>query len=167
MPSLELIESFDAIVEKPFLPSQIRDILREVTQTVNMKSAVKRTEILNSNEINKIKEILQENIDDDSVIGDEDNYEARKIEVITEHLEADGLDIIEENDIVNVLSNKSEKIENKKKKKFKKKYKKSLNNINTVEEALLFAIKNMQTKEIKKLLKDAEVTITIKFKDDK
>jgi len=25
----------------------------------------------------------------------------------------------------------------------------------------------MQTKEIKKLLKDAEVTITIKFKDDK
>ena len=48
-----------------------------------------------------------------------------------------------------------------------KKEKKNKEEIFTFEEALLAAIEGMKVKKIKKLLKDAEVTIKINFKDKK
>ena len=132
-------------------------------------------EVLDSHEIERIKALLEEDEDEEVLqIEDEDEYEARKVEVITEHLEADGLEIISEDEIVNILSTKPEK-----KKKNKKKAKKAekaekkrsekakKEETYTFEEALIAAIEGMKPKKIKKLLKDAEVTIKINFKDKK
>jgi len=138
--------------------------------------------VLDGNEIERIKALLEEDENDEEVlqIEDEDMYEARKVEVITEHLEADGLEIISEDEIVNILSAKPEKKKtNKKKAKKAKKSQKmeksekkrskkaSKEETYTFEEALIAAIEGMKPKKIKKLLKDAEVTIKINFKDKK
>ncbi len=66
------------------------------------------TEILNSDEIEKIKALLDmdDEIDmneEDELLSD-DEYEARKVKVIKEQLIADGLEIVEENEIVEELS---------------------------------------------------------------
>lgn len=133
-------------------------------------------EVLDSHEIERIKALLEEDENNEEVlhIEDEEAYEARKVEVITEHLEADGLEIISEDEIVSILSTKPEKKKTKKKKakkaektekKRSKKDKKE--ETYTFEEALIAAIENMKPKKIKKLLKDAEVTIKINFKDKK
>ena len=130
-------------------------------------------EVLDSNEIERIKALLEEDENDEEVlqIEDEKAYEARKVEVITEHLEADGLEIISEDEIVSILSTKPKK-KKKNKKKAKKAEKKRAKKAEkeetyTFEEALIAAIEGMKPKKIKKLLKDAEVTIKINFKDKK
>ncbi len=125
-------------------------------------------EVLDSQEIERIKALLEEDEKDEGIlqIEDEEAYEARKVEVITEHLEADGLEIISEDEIVNILNIKPDKKKAKKtEKKRSKKAKKE--ETYTFEEALIAAIENMKPKKIKKLLKDAEVTIKINFKDKK
>ena len=130
-------------------------------------------EVLDSQEIERIKALLEEDEDDEEVpqIEDEEAYEARKVEVITEHLEADGLEIISEEEIVSILSTKPEKKKMKKKKAKKAEKKRSKKGQKeetyTFEEALIAAIEGMKPKKIKKLLKDAEVTIKINFKDKK
>jgi DNA-binding response OmpR family regulator len=131
-------------------------------------------EVLDSNEIERIKALLEEEDEDDEEvlqIEDEEAYEARKVEVITEHLEADGLEIISEDEIVSLLSTKpkKKKMNKKKTKKAEKKRSKKAEKEETYtfEEALIAAIEGMKPKKIKKLLKDAEVTIKINFKDKK
>ena len=133
-------------------------------------------EVLDSHEIERIKALLEEDEDhedDEEIlqIEDEEAYEARKVEVITEHLEADGLEIISEEEIVTLLSTKPEKKKMKKKKAKKAEKKRSKKGKKeetyTFEEALIAAIEGMKPKKIKKLLKDAEVTIKINFKDKK
>jgi len=130
-------------------------------------------EVLDSREIERIKALLEEDEDDEEVlqIEDEEAYEARKVEVITEHLEADGLEIISEDEIVSILSTKpkKKKMNKKKAKKEKKKRSKKAEKEETYsfEEALIAAVEGMKPKKIKKLLKDAEVTIKINFKDKK
>ncbi len=136
--------------------------------------------ILDSSEIERIKALLDEDEPEEEVLAleDEEEYEARKVEVITEHLEDEGLEIIEENQIADLLSrqsesenrSKSKKEKEKKKKKFEKKkekQKKQQNEVSeTLEKALLKALEEMKPKKIKKLLKGAEVTIKINFKDE-
>lgn len=129
-------------------------------------------EVLDGHEIKKIKALLEEDDDESEVssIEEGDDYETRKIEAITEHLEADGLEIISEDKIVDILSadpkkkskkKKVQKIERRKSKKEKKE------DIYTFEEALIAAIEEMKPKKIKKLLKGAEVTLKINFKGNK
>ena len=141
------------------------------------------TKVLDRNEIDKIKALLEMEEEVESVSDEE--YESRKVEVIKQQLIADGLEIVDEDEYVEALSKKplsekneksSEQSDNptgtrlkKKKNKTKKdKRNKKKNEENFIfEEALLAAVEGMKVKKIKKLLKDAEVTIKINFKDKK
>ncbi len=133
------------------------------------------TEILNSNEIEKIKALLD--MDDDEIeMNDEvplsdDEYEARKVKAIKEQLIADGLEIVEENEIVEELSIVVDDIFEKTKKSKKKSKKKketpfSPKELAQIEEALSVAITNLKPKKIEKLLKGKEIKIKIKLGDD-
>jgi len=147
------------------------------------------TKVLDRNEIDKIKALLEMEEEGEEV--SEEEYESRKIEVIKQQLIEDGLEIVDEDEYVEALSKKplakknkksSEQSDNptgtrikkkknqskksKESKKIKKDKKEDEENF-TFEEALLVAIEGMKIKKIKKLLKDAEVTIKINFKDKK
>jgi len=219
----EIGTGFDTVIKKPFLPSQIQQIIESVrssakesspdgsvdeqtllevgevsleakeetssnpflfplseeeNETVeaeeNMMSEdrdasenLEIPKVLDHSEIEQIKALLEE--EDEKIepvdISDEEAYEARKIEAITKKLEEDGLEIVEEEEILSELSKKPKKKKTKSKKKNRKKKQKK-EEIYTMEEALLAAIENMKPKKIKKLLKGADVTIKIRFKDD-
>ena len=84
--------------------------------------------VLDSNEIDKIKVLLdmdEEELELPTKDLSDDEYETRKIEVIKEQLIADGLEIVGEEEIVEVLSSDSEKKKEKKKKNKSKKNKRS------------------------------------------
>jgi len=174
--------------EEPFIfPLSQEEPITDITETdekTEKKSieTLQDPEVLDSHEIERIKALLEEDENDEEVlqIEDEDAYEARKVEVITEHLEADGLEIISEDEIVNILSTEPEKKQMNKKKAKKAKKSQKMEKAEkkrskkapkeetyTFEEALIAAIEGMKPKKIKKLLKDAEVTIKINFKDKK
>ena len=187
----ETLNMFDEVIKKPFLPSQIRAAFQNIDEETGSKKRAelpsifplstdnnKRdeesqekidlmtgTEVLDSTEIEKIKALLD--MDDEEVKEtlNEEEIEARKVEAIKQQLEADGLEIISEEEYVETLSRKKQK--KKKKVKKSKKSKKSKEEIFTFEEALISAIEGMKVKKIKKLLKGAEVSIKINFKDKK
>ena len=196
----ESVNYFDEVIRKPFLPSQITSVIESLNEVENEtvetvpehfifplsteKNTIeneaerdkterddpKETEVLDSNELKRIKALLE---DDDLEfepidIEDDLDYETRKVNVITKHLEADGLEIVSEEEYVETLSKKSKNQKNKKKIKSKnKKEKKQKEEIFTFEEVLIAAVEGMKVKKIKKLLKGADVTINIKFKDKK
>jgi hypothetical protein len=138
-------------------------------ETVSLLDGIpKSSNVLDVNEIDKIKALLDENEKEESVDTDED-YETRKVKVITEQLASDGLEIVSEDEIVDILSQKSKKKKSKKEKskKEKKRAKKEKDETYTFEEALLAAIEGMKIKKIRKLLKHADINITIRFKDEK
>jgi uncharacterized protein YajQ (UPF0234 family) len=179
----DLFESFDEILRKPFLPSQIRNIIDTLENkdtpfifplsTETEESAPEddnKSKILNLDDISQIKSLLEEDTSEEEVIVPEEEYETRKREVITEHLEADGLEIVSEDEIINILSGKvADKKKKKAKKKSKKvkKLKKEQEETYSFEEALIAAIEGMKVKKIKKLLKNADIKISIHFKDKK
>ena len=123
--------------------------------------------VLDSNELDKIKALLEESEEEPVIDMDEEiDLETRKIKVITEQLASDGLDIVKEDEIVEILSNLESKEKAKKEKSKKVKKKKAKKEANySFEEALIAAIEGMKPRKIKKLLKDAEITIKINFKD--
>jgi hypothetical protein len=131
------------------------------------------SKILDFNEIARIRSLLEDEDEDEKAVVPEEEYETRKREVITEHLEADGLEIVSEDEIINILSSKPEKIQkkkaktDKKQKKAEKRSKKEKEASYTFEEALIAAIEGMKVKKIKKLLKNADIKISINFKDKK
>jgi len=187
---------FDTVIKKPFLPSQIqavldsfkneetdllskkeneaeerfifplssneeapkkeREVIKENTETSVEEENKKAPKVLDSKDIKQIRALLEED-------EDEAEYEARKVEVITQKLEEDGLEIVGEDEIIKTLSQKPKKKKEKAKKIGKKKKKEEAY---TFEEALLVAIEGMKPKKIKKLLRGAEVTIKIRFKDE-
>jgi len=178
----EPMDYFDEVIKKPFLPSQITAIIESLDEIENETEEIaeghfifplssegntsqddigedtieiaepKKTEVLDSTEIERIKALLEEDdLELEPVEMEHDiDYESRKVEVITQHLESDGLEIVNEDEYVETLSKKS-----KKEKTF------------TFEEALIAAVEGMKVKKIKKLLKGADVTIKISFKDQK
>ncbi len=160
-------------VEKEKKSEAPEEDVEETSEPENADTA----EILDFDEIARIRSLLEEDAeearDEETAVAEEEDYETRKIEVITEHLAADGLEIVSEDEIINILSNKPEKTKTKKKKLKKEKNQKKLKKeiekeaTYTFEEALIAAIEGMKVKKIKKLLKDADITISIKFKDKK
>ncbi len=176
------IDYFDEVIQKPFLPSQITAVLEDLDEIENDTKEItdehfifplstegntvedeieeteleepKKAEVLDSNEIDKIKALLEMEEEVEAVSDEE--YESRKVEVIKQQLIADGLEIVDEDEYVEALSKKSKK---------KKKKKNNKENVFTFEEALIAAVEGMKVKKIRKLLKDAEVTIKINFKD--
>jgi len=148
------VSDFDKTIQKPFLPSQIIEIIESVKisqkygeenietfsifplksdtsnldkeQIANKKDA---HQVLDENELEKIKKLLE--MDDDIEIVDslsEDDIEIRKVKVIKEQLIADGLEIVDEEEIIEGLSvtDKNIVFPSKKKKGKKKKDKKSI-----------------------------------------
>jgi len=85
---------FDVAIQKPFLPSQIL----EIVESLNEESPAS-TQVLDSNEVEKIKALLEVNEKEykssDETLNDEE-YEARKIKAIKEQLIEDGLEIVDE-----------------------------------------------------------------------
>ena len=195
-------EVFNEVIKKPFLPSDIRSVIDTLNHTeeeleetvdahfifplsteeekeleheeeVSAQENSDTSKILDVNEIARIRSLLEEDDEDEKTVVPEEEYETRKREVITEHLEADGLEIVSEDEIINILSSKPEKTQkkksktDKKKKKEKKRSKKEKEASYTFEEALIAAIEGMKVKKIKKLLKDADIKISISFKDKK
>ena len=212
---------FDETIKKPFLPSQIIDILKtvevresvdevlveekfideveteEITLTEEVPSIFPLSaeekdeeaqseeedvnpEVLNLDEIEKIKALLDMGEEEVEAFDlNEEAYESRKIEVIKEQLIADGLEIFEEEAIVDELS-KVKKLKKKSKEtkskteKIKKSAKKKKKNENftedewsTIENALGDAINKLKPKKIKKLLKGKEIEVNIKLEDKK
>jgi len=152
------MRGFDVTIKKPFLPSQITDIIAEVEEYKDDNLFGENTTgILDGNEIEKIKELLDMNdgLKTSEIELNDEDIEVRKIEVIKEHLIADGLEIVDENNIVEELSGVSKGA--KKIKKVPKKDKlKSKKHINIV-------ICAMNKNKIKKLLKGKEVKVKIKL----
>jgi len=188
--SEEHMDYFDEVIKKPFLPSQIIAVLESMdevkddpekivdehfifplsTEETNIEDKIeepKKAEVLDRREIERIKALLEDDeLELEPVEIEHDiDYETRKVEVITQHLEADGLEIVNEDEYVKALSKKSKKVKNKKPN--EKKNRKKKEETFTFEEALISAVEGMKVKKIKKLLKGADVTIKISFKDQK
>jgi hypothetical protein len=151
----------------------------ETGELLDMKENVSLPEVLDSDEIAKIKALLD--MDDeiaeheDAISLSDDEYEARKVKVIKEQLIAEGLEIVEEDAIVEELSNDAlystdEKLSKTKKSKTQKKQKKEtgLNEeeLSRIEEAIMAALSEMKPKKIRKLLKGKETKVKIKLEDD-
>lgn len=177
--------AIDEVVKKPFLPSKIIDIvnsidipLKDETEALAIPSSSKEeledllvassaqeqdtqaNQVLDLAEIEKIKSLLEtdEDIPENSLIlENEEINEKKKREAIKQNLIEEGLEIVEGEEMIhavksgftlNIVHNLDKKREN-------------------FEQKLLHAIKKMKIKKIKKLLKDTEITVNIRFKDDK
>lgn len=223
----EAVRGFDETIKKPFLPSQIINIIESITvndsdekeekiaveedisifpfssenedakdeilpdifpisteeketgELLEFEENVSLPEVLDSNEIAKIKALLDmddEIAENEDIISlSDDEYEARKVKVIKEQLIADGLEIVEEDEIVEELSNdtvhSTEETDNKLSKKKKSKTKKKNTDLNEeelsrIEEAIMAALRQMKPKKIRKLLKGKETKVKIKLEGD-
>lgn len=155
--SKDIVHLFDKRVKKPFLPSDICLHIKEVEPQhifpLASNTEEEPTQVLNGNEIERIKKILELDTDDEPIAIDDANYEVRKATVIKEHLEADGLEIVTEDEYIEGLSQELEEVTHE-------------DAVKEMETLLLEALKKMKVKKMKKLLKGAEVTIKIKFKDN-
>jgi len=107
----------DSIVKKPFLPQDIKDILSDIENESNTKSAIK-TNILDPNEILRIKELMA--LDDSN----------------------------DENTIFLLEQKRDVTLKNKSAKEF------------------LYECRGLTKKELKKLLKDAKISIKIRYKSN-
>ena len=164
----KVVESETLTDEKSLEEILSLDIPEDNTEEIEslLDSMPASSNVLDVKEIDKIKALLDENEKEESVDSDED-YETRKVKVITEQLESDGLEIVTEDEIVDILSQKSKKKKNKKQKIKKEKKSSKEEETYTFEEALIAAIEGMKIKKIRKLLKNADINITISFKDKK
>ena len=129
------ISDFDMTIKKPFLPSQIIEILESVqvndevadeektrvsifplsSDSENIHASIDEdvmsdTQVLDSSELEKIKSLLEmdEEIEVDIDELSEEELEYRKLEVIKEQLRAEGLEIVGEDDIMDELSKEDE-----------------------------------------------------------
>lgn len=108
---------FDHKVKKPFLPSDIQQILE--FEAVGEETLQKEEHILNLQDIEEIRGLL----------------------------ESEGMQIVSEETLVDELEYGQQKVEKE----------------TNMEEELLAALSHMEPKKIRKLLKGAEVTLTIRF----
>ncbi len=137
---------FHVVVKKPFLPASITDILEKEYQKEKYHSCV-------TDDAPSIFPLATEESRTDTVVEEEllpsvlNTVEIDQIKVL--------LDL--DNKTVPTVSSNDDEEKSEKEKKKKRKL--------TFEEKLLRAVTKMKKKKIKKLLKLADVTIKIKFKD--
>ncbi len=133
-------------------------------------------EVLDSKEIEKIKALLE--MDDEEIESVEDLSEEevalRKVEVIKEQLISEGVEILDELEIVDVLSNKTKEKKALKCKKSKLKHKKdqkkkqntlhcSKEELSQLESAMTQSLISLKPKQIKKFLKGKKIELKIKL----
>jgi len=162
------------------LSEEILDFLDEtVTEEEELESPeALPLEVLDSNEIEKIKALLDMDDEDDSVDSlSEDEVHLRKVEVIKEQLISEGLEILDEDEIVDILSAKTKEKKALKCKKNKLKQKKeqkkkqhmlhcSKDELLLLETAVTKALTSLKPKKIKKFLKGKEIELKIKIEDN-
>ena len=136
-------------------------------------------EVLDSNEIDKIKALLEMDDEETEPVEhlSEEEVELRKVEVIKEQLISEGVEILDELEIVDVLSNKTKEKKALKCKKNKLKHKKdqkkkqdtlhcSKEELSQLELAMTQALISLKPKQIKKFLKGKEIELKIKLEDN-
>jgi len=121
--------------------------------------------ILDSREIEKIKDLLD--MDDEEILPLEEPLpdavvEQRKVEAITAQLIADGVEIVEEEEIVEVLHSKKR---SKKEKKRKKSGMFTHKEFDTLQKICRKALLELKPKKIKKLRKGKTIELKLKLKD--
>ncbi len=161
-----LYDDFDAMVQKPFLPSQIIEILDAYSKRLEEREA----QVLDPVELERIKALLdmEDEIDTEDNILSEEALEQRKVEIIKAQLIADGLEIVGEEEIMEDLSkkkSKKKKVPNHKDKQGKKKKHVAFTQeeLEQIEEAVQVAIATLKRKQMKKLLKGKKIEIAIKL----
>lgn len=189
---------FDKTLVKPFLPSQIMRIVKEANEEANQASGLKsrfifplsseilededfqadedendfaKTSVLSDDEIEKIKNLLDMDDDEEIYGAQEEMDEEKKIEIIKRQLMKDGLEILDEEDffesfIQDNTAGQTFAKESSTEQTMQSKEKESTDAPLAFEEALLQAIAGMKVKKIRKLLKGAEISITIRFRDE-
>ncbi|EIF50645.1 hypothetical protein [Sulfurovum sp. AR] len=217
----EAMMGFDETIKKPFLPSQIINVIESITPNdadereeetaieedisifpfsleneeaedeilpdivsrsteekeddtmSELEEDMSLPEVLDRDEVAKIKALLE--MDDEieenenTISLSDDDYEARKVEVIKEQLIADGLEIVEENEIVEELSYDAVNAPEEREGTLSKtKQETGVNEeeLSRIEVAIWVALGQMKPKKIKKLLKGKETKIKIKLEDD-
>jgi len=170
------------------------DILEEIQEDEVLEIGEETPAVLDENEIDKIKALLdmdEEELELPSETLSDDEYETRKMEAIKEQLIADGLEIVGEEEIVEELSAKRKKKKEKKKKTSKKTEDKKLQNkkskkkksdnkkskkkevtfteeeLESIEDAIEFAVATVSKKQMKKLLKGKKIEVSIELEGDK
>ncbi|MDD3592539.1 MAG: hypothetical protein PHO65_07855 [Sulfurovum sp.] len=171
--------AIDIVIKKPFLPSKIIEVIESLHSTEIQEvpsdepphifplSAEEEEltagspPVLNIDEIERIKSLLkmeEEIVDEELWEKNEEVLETLKREVIKQNLIDEGLEIVEEEDVINALE-KDVTLH------ITHDLSKSEEQKEAFEAKLLDAIEKMKIKKLKKLLNGAEVTINIKFKD--
>ena len=168
-------EKVDESLEK------VLDLLDEIVpeETESEFSEALPLEVLDSNEIEKIKALLDMDDEETEFVGhlSEEEVELRKVEVIKEQLISEGVEILDELEIVDVLSTKTKEKKALKCKKNKLKHKKdqkkkqnilhcSKEELDQLESAMTQALITRKPKQVKKLLKGKEIELKIKIEDN-
>lgn len=182
---------FDVVIKKPFLPSQILDILEnnfekdEEVQApfifplaTESKVEKNETNVLDRDEIEQIKTLLD--MDEEIDIPDietltSEELEVRKVEAIKEQLISEGLDIVDEADIVKEIGVEVDTIDTPKLKREKKKKKSKKNKKikfteeerEKIEDAVFVAVASLKKKKLKKLLKGKKVYLKIALEESR
>ena len=155
---------FDDIVQKPFVPSRIIDI---ITSAVNHTKEIKvhtpnnkeihistankqTTNILDPLEVDKIKQILDQNENIKDTL-DNDDIEAKKIQAFKEHLLSDGIEITNEEEYIQSITKKP------------KKYKKALKEL--IDNAVDEIIDRVGKDSFKQAIKEDRVSIEFHIKE--
>jgi hypothetical protein len=171
--SYEISENklFDYFLKKPFLPSQIINIIEEClllsqkkAESVVLEEATIEstdTSVLNLDEIEKIKSLLEmdESSKEENEACTDDALELRKREVIKQQLIAEGLEIVDEKEMIEDLYIHYDDVK-------EKVSKKALlaKHSEEIELCIAKVVKQMKKKQIKKLLNGKEIEIKIKLK---
>jgi len=201
----ENVSDFDLVLKKPFLPSQILNIIENITAEEDFKKSEEAADffsdegkkskgkiekesippifplagensekekentvpespqILDSREIERIKDLLD--MEEEEILPLEEDLadevvEQRKVEAITAQLIADGLEIVEEDEIVEALHS------GKKSKKRKNRGPFSKKEFDAIQKVFRKTLLEMKPKEVKKLLKGKTIKIKLKLKEE-
>jgi len=159
-----VISAFNVTIKKPFLPSQIMSLLKN-TEYNDDEVIIKKLQVLDIDEVENIKSLLCMDEEDDILEKlSEDDIEMRKIKIIKEQLIANGLEIIDEDKIVEELSVKETilpKIKTQNTTKKKKTLAYTEQELEKIEDAIQMAIVTLKRKQIKKLLKGKKIDISV------
>jgi hypothetical protein len=158
--NFELKESvlFDNIIDKPFLPSKIIEILNQDNEDMffdieSVDFEDYDTQVLDEKELNKIKQIL----DDETLpphIEEIDDIDIKKAELIKEQLKSDGVELTNQEEYINNITKNTKK---------PKKYKKALKKLIT--NAIEDAIDRYGKEDFKQAVRYQNVTIDIQIKE--
>ena len=178
--------TIDIVIKKPFLPSKIIEVVEalsftepselsadepphifplsaaeEIPEEIQEEETADSHPVLDIDEIARIKSLLEmeEEIPDEGLWEkNEEELETLKREVIKQNLINEGIEIVEEEDVINAVE-KDLTLH------ITHDARKSEEQREEFEAKLLDAIQKMKIKKLKKLLSGTEVTINIKFKD--